>query len=157
MTYSSRDGGSAEHLERSAIVSDGIYGKPTLSWKQCSRPLTPWSFELDPTAMTNLSSESSAKFFRPRQTLTRNIASLSISNLDFNQPLTHVEVNSSTHQVVTAHASDELAQRFDERSRLNCTYTGRWEEGSERKVGLGRDEGYVVLRWWKGREEGDGL
>jgi hypothetical protein len=88
--------------------------------------------------MTSLSSVQapSALLLRSHLRLTRDIASLSISDLDFNQSLTHVQVNCRSHEVMASNTGDELAERLDERTRLDGTDACGREERGKGKVRL---------------------
>jgi hypothetical protein len=160
-----RGNGSRSLMTRRRIAwASGI----VLSWKQCSRPLTPCELLVDPTAMINLSSvRNQCLFFvlgdsRSGRALTGDITphrslSLVARHLYLHQAFGHIQVHRRAHEEMPPHAGDELSQGFDERPHLDGPDASRREEWGECKVGLRRDESDVVCCWREGLDQSDSL
>jgi hypothetical protein len=139
-----------------------------LSWKQCSRPLTPCELLVDPTAMISLSSGryqfpfSVLQGSRSGRALTGDIAphrslSLVARHLYLHQALGHIQIHRRAHEEMPSYTGNELSQRFDQRPHLDGPDARGGEERSEGEVGLRRNESDVVCCWWEGLNQSDSL
>lgn len=92
-----------------------------LSWKQCSRPGTPWSLLVEPTAITSLSSKcvSCESLHLRAVQFTWHVTpcgplSLIMRHLHLQQPLAHIDIHRRSEQEVTPHPGHDLPEWLDQ-------------------------------------------
>lgn len=122
----------------------------------------PWVNDLPHAVPNRRASKAKQGLVGKDSKLTRDVASygtvaLVTRHFNLDQPFTHVQIDSGTHEVVAPNSGHQLSQRLNEGSGFNGTDTCGGQQWGECKVGLGRDERDVVLVGRQGLDQRDRL
>lgn len=94
---------------------------------------------------------------RTRDISSHGTGTLITWDFNFDEPSAHIEIDSTSHEVVASDTGDEFSKWFNKRSSLDGTDTSGREEGGESKVCLRGNDGNVVGSGRKRLDQSDRL